>query len=147
MPITGGCRCGAIRYELAVEELPVTYACHCNDCQTWSGSAFAINALLPEALLQITGEVGEFSIDAGERFPSQHLAGAACSTRLANRNAAVPGMVVLRAGTLDRSDELVPAVHIWAKRKQRWLALPKSTPSFDETPSPTEFAAALQGKV
>jgi glutathione-dependent formaldehyde-activating enzyme len=40
--MTGGCQCGAIRYEIA--SLPLLlYTCNCTDCQRQSGSAFALN--------------------------------------------------------------------------------------------------------
>jgi len=42
LPMTGGCQCGAIRYEIA--SLPLLlYTCNCTDCQRQSGSAFALN--------------------------------------------------------------------------------------------------------
>ena len=42
LPMTGGCSCRAIRYEIA--SLPLLlYTCNCTDCQTASGSAFALN--------------------------------------------------------------------------------------------------------
>ena len=41
MSFSGGCRCGATRYQLAVETLTAIYCCHCTDCQRWSGSAFS----------------------------------------------------------------------------------------------------------
>jgi hypothetical protein len=34
MPITEGCGCGMIRYVIALDALPPSYACHCRDCQT-----------------------------------------------------------------------------------------------------------------
>ena len=55
--IQGGCRCGAVRYMLVLDALPRTYACHCRDCQTWSGSAFSQQTFLPEAALRVTGPV------------------------------------------------------------------------------------------
>src|SRR3981189_1170177 len=42
LPMTGGCSCGAIRYEIASFPL-LLYTCNCTDCQTASGSAFALN--------------------------------------------------------------------------------------------------------
>jgi hypothetical protein len=42
LPLTGGCSCGAIRYEIASFPL-LLYTCSCTDCQTSSGSAFALN--------------------------------------------------------------------------------------------------------
>jgi hypothetical protein len=42
VPVTGGCSCGAIRYEIASFPL-LLLTCNCTDCQTRSGSAFALN--------------------------------------------------------------------------------------------------------
>lgn len=41
LPQTGGCLCGATRYVLREAPL-VSYACHCTDCQTESGSAWYV---------------------------------------------------------------------------------------------------------
>jgi Glutathione-dependent formaldehyde-activating enzyme len=40
--MTGGCQCGAIRYEIA-SFLLLLYSCNCTDCQRQTGSAFALN--------------------------------------------------------------------------------------------------------
>ena len=56
MPVTcGGCRCGAVRYTLAPDALSRTYASHCRDGQTWTGSAFSQQTFLPAASLSVTG--------------------------------------------------------------------------------------------
>lgn len=144
MSVAGGCRCSAIRYEVAVEALPLSYACHCRDCQTWSGSGFALHAMLPESLFTLSGAFHQFQLEGVEAMLSDHVGCAACSTRIANRNGAIPNMIILRAGTLDRSDELVPAVHIWTKRKQAWLAIPQDSAAFEESPTPEQFATAIQ---
>ena len=34
------------------------------------------------------------------------------------------GLVVVRAGTLDESEQLAPELHLWTSRKQPWVALP-----------------------
>ncbi|WP_429592310.1 GFA family protein [Sphingomonas zeicaulis] len=143
MPVVGGCRCGKLRYTVELEALPPSYACHCLDCQTWSGSAFALHALLPESLVILSGTTVDFGIDSDEAMVSTQIACPACMTRIANRNDAVPGMLILRSGTLDRSDEIIPVAHIWTRRKQLWLDI-GDAPSFAETPSPAQFAAALQ---
>src|SRR3569832_906940 len=44
MAITGGCHCGAIRYEIEGEAL--THAlCHCTDCRRCAGAPPAIGAM------------------------------------------------------------------------------------------------------
>jgi len=55
-----------------------------------------------------------------------------CHTRIYNSNSARPGVVVVRAGTLDRSDELDIVAHIWVKRKQPWLKLSEDVPTWPE---------------
>ena len=40
LPLSGGCQCGGVRYEIKAKPLTV-YVCHCTECQRQSGSAFA----------------------------------------------------------------------------------------------------------
>ena len=40
MQITGGCHCGAIRYQAEIEDPHRVSVCHCTDCQTLTGSPF-----------------------------------------------------------------------------------------------------------
>jgi len=143
MPITGSCRCNAVTYQLRVDALPDSYVCHCLDCQTWSGSAFAEHALLPEKLIALEGETTTYARDSNG-FVSEQIICKICHTRIYNRNSAVPGMIVLRAGTLTASDRLAPMAHIWVKRKQDWVVIPAGIPAWPESPTPTEFGEALR---
>lgn len=142
MTIEGGCRCGAARYTLALDRLPPVYCCHCRDCQTWSGSAFSMQAVVGEGAIAATGPIVEYaSTSPGGSTSRQRLCGT-CHTRLWNTNSARPGLAVVRAGSLDASDTLVPRAHIWVKRKQPWVVL-NDVPSFAEAPDPAAFFAAL----
>lgn len=135
-PITVGCRCGAVRYSLAIPGLPVTYACHCHDCQSWGGSAFSQNSWLPEDAISVTGPVALYKREGtGGRISRQRVCGV-CHTRIYNTNSIRPGVMILRAGTLDRSDEFDCAAHIWTKRKQAWIAIPDGVPSWLESAPP-----------
>lgn len=141
--VEGGCRCGAVRYSFVGEALPRTYACHCRDCQTWSGSAFSQQILLPGAALRSTGPLVVYEPGNPSGPVSLQRICGVCQTRVYNTNSARPGVVVVRAGTLDRSDELDVAAHIWVKRKQPWLQLPKGVPTWREGASLTELLQAL----
>ena len=141
--IEGGCRCGRVRYALALDALPRTYACHCRDCQTWSGSAFSQQTFLPAAALSVTGPVVVYELTTPSgRVSTQRVCGV-CHTRVYNSNSARPGLVVGRAGTLDRSDELDVVAHIWTKRKQPWLMLPDGVPTWPEGAPQSELLQAL----
>jgi len=144
VPIEGGCRCGQVRYQASVEGLPKVYACHCLDCQTWSGSAFSLQMVLPESALTVTGEPALYErvSDDGERT-SRQRACPVCFTRVYNTNTARPGLAVLRAGTLDRSDELQIVAHIWTKRMLDGVAIPDGVARWDEGAPPIDLLAAL----
>ncbi|BCW87463.1 hypothetical protein sos41_05920 [Alphaproteobacteria bacterium SO-S41] len=142
--IEGGCRCGAVRYAIPGPDLPRTYACHCLTCQTWTGSAFSLQCVVPEAALEVTGtpHLYERVSDDGARLSRQRGC-AQCMTRVYNTNSARPGMAVIRAGTLDRSDELKIVAHIWAKRKLDGIEIPAGIPAWPEGAPPAEFMAAM----
>ena len=125
--LTGGCLCGAVCYraELTMRFRP--YACHCTDCQTRSGSAFGIQQSVLTADLTVSGELVR-----GEHVqPSGAAAGifacTKCLTRIYTDNDRRPGIVNLRAGTLDSSRDLVPAAHLWTASKLAWVVIPEGT--------------------
>lgn len=140
--VTGGCRCGACRYTLDVPALPPVYACHCHICQRWSGSAFSVQALTAEASLEVTGPVVVYEIVTEDRTSVQRLCGE-CHSRLYNTNTRRPGVAVLRAGTLDRSEELVCRAHIFTNYKQAWVRLDDDIPQWGEAAEPAAFMAVM----
>lgn len=144
MTVEGGCRCGAVRYALAVDRVPLAYACHCLQCQTWSGSAFSEQILLREDQIAVEGPVVLYELTTEDRISRQRMCGI-CHTRIFNTNTRRPGIAVVRAGTLDRSDEIDVVAHIWVKRKQPWLALPEGVPAWPENAPAEAFMAAAGG--
>jgi hypothetical protein len=142
--IEGGCRCGRIRYRVAAHQLPNAYACHCRDCQTWSGSAFAMQYITREEHFEVTGDPALFELVApdGART-SRQRACPVCFARVFNTNTGRPGYAVVRAGTLDRSDELKIVAHIWTKRKVQGIDIPDGVPAWPEGAPVADFMAAL----
>jgi len=143
MTVTGGCKCGAVRYALALDASPPVYCCHCLTCQSWSGSAFSENAPVPEAALDVSGPVVEYLFTNPSGSQSHQRFCATCHSRIYNTNSARPGIAMLRAGTLDDSAAIVPRAHIWVKRKQPWVSIAPDVPVFEESAPPAEFAAIL----
>ena len=143
MAIGGGCRCGSVRFEVAMEAAPPVYACHCRDCQTWSGGAFAEHFMIPEGMLTVSGPLAQWAHQNESDVQSVQQVCATCHTRIFNTTSAAPGLAVVRAGALDDSDRLTPIAHIWTSRKQPWIAIPEGTPSWPQTPTAEEFAEAV----
>ena len=140
--IEGGCRCGACRYQIAVVDLPPVYACHCHICQRVSGSAFSVQALVAEDKLTVTGPIVVREIATEDRVSVQRFCGD-CLARIYNTNTRRPGIAVVRAGTLDRSEELECRAHIFTAYKQAWVTLPADVPQWPEMAPPAEFVAVL----
>lgn len=142
--LEGGCRCGRIRYRFPIEGPPRAYACHCHDCQTWSGSAFSLQVVIPEDQLELTGEPALYERPStdGTRLSRQRGC-PVCFTRIFNTNTARPGLAVVRAGTLDRSDEVAIVAHIWMKRKMQGITIPDGVPTWPEGASADELRAAV----
>ncbi len=116
-PITGGCLCGACRYETAAEPLNIR-VCHCRLCQKATGAAFYARVQVPIETLSIAGPVGWYpSSDAVARGFCPN-----CGTTLFSRRDG-GGVIGLAMGSLDEADRFRPTEHIWVSSKQAWLTL------------------------
>jgi hypothetical protein len=143
MALTGGCRCGSCRYTLDYPTPPVSYACHCLNCQTMSGSGFVVQAFVPAPRYALTGDTIDWAhANAQGQVTTQRFC-AICKTRLFSTNDGRPGMVLVRIGTLDDSDAVTPAVHMWTKRKLPWITLPPDAETFAEGVPPARMMALL----
>src|SRR5215469_13651803 len=54
LPQTGGCQCGAIRYEIG-EAPELVYTCHCTECQRLTGSAFSMALVVAGSAFHLDG--------------------------------------------------------------------------------------------
>ena len=61
--LTGGCRCGAIRYECP-DAVIFAGHCHCRDCQYASGGAYSTVVGVASESVTIEGETSAFTVDA-----------------------------------------------------------------------------------
>jgi hypothetical protein len=56
LPLTGGCTCGGVRYEVSEPPVKATY-CHCTRCQRRTGTAASAQArIAPGSLRIVAGE-------------------------------------------------------------------------------------------
>ena len=93
-PMTGGCLCGAVRYE-STGEPGFALLCHCRDCQRQSGSAFAAGWRVPAAGFRVTqGEPKLYvrAADSGNQITRAFCPD--CGTMLFLRVSARPGWSV-----------------------------------------------------
>jgi hypothetical protein len=132
MAHTGGCLCGKIRYTLNADPL-LCVTCHCKNCQRQAGSALSIIIGVPEAAVQIVGEVTTYNDtgDSGATVRRQFCN--TCGSPVFTRIDSPPGMMFIKAGTLDDTTMLKPAFHCYTKSKQDWVDL-GTIPAFETVP-------------
>lgn len=139
LPLTGGCGCGAVRYEIAQAPMEV-YACHCTDCQRFTSSAFSIGVVVPETAFHLTGKEAvaapAYVAESG-RVKSRRIC-PSCGTWVygtPRQATQIPGMVrIVRGGTLDDTSWLRPTAHYWTRSKQAWVLLPEADAQFETQP-------------
>ena len=135
MMITGGCHCGAIRYEAQGEAL--THAlCHCTDCRRHAGAPMVAWTMYKQQSVRLTKGAPK-TYCSSEHGRRQFCAD--CGTGLFYTNATVlPGIVDVQSGTYDDPD-LVPArLHIQVAERLRWMAHAHELPIFERFPPPAE---------
>ena len=118
---TGGCQCGAVRYEIQAEPLTL-YVCHCRDCQRQSGSGFGMSLPVPrESLVLLSGQPHEWRrrAESGREVVCQFCGD--CGTRLFHLPSRNPKVANVKPGTLDDTGWLEPVGQLWTSRRQPWV--------------------------
>ena len=134
-PLTGGCTCGLVRYQVLAEPL-IVHACHCRNCQNQTGGPHVINALLEAELIkQTAGEVESIEVPTPSGKGQTIVRCKSCQVAVwSHYDFGGLGKQVsfLRVGTLDHSDVFAPDVHIYTASKQPWYLIHPSHQSADE---------------
>ena len=132
-PFTGGCMCGAVRYECSAEPV-MTANCHCRDCQRATGGAYASVLLVPRKAVTITGEVKYYDVkgDSGNILSRGFCP--TCGSRLFGRPAVMSEVMGILAGSLDDPSGHKPAIDIYTASAQPWDYLNPELPKFPKAP-------------
>ena len=108
LPLTGGCLCGGVRYEISAPLVVASY-CHCTRCQRRTGGAAECSARVAPGSLRITaGEELIKSWDPPDGFKDVFCSN--CGGALWSQNPADPEMIAVRMGTFD-SDPVIRPTH------------------------------------
>ena len=120
-PLTGGCLCGAVRYEVTEPLVSASY-CHCTRCQRRTGSAAAASArVAPGSLRIVSGEelIAEWVPDEGyaKCFCS------ACGGALWSKHPET-GAKSVRMGTFDGDPGIRPQWRSFVAYAASWEPIP-----------------------
>jgi hypothetical protein len=104
-----------------------------------TGSAFAQQYPVPEKKFRITGALVQAEVAEPDGLSSVHRHCKACLCRLFATSERRPGLVIVRAGTLDGSAGITPILHLYTSTKQPWLVLPAGVAAFTGAASQDQF--------
>ncbi|MBI3708151.1 MAG: GFA family protein [Proteobacteria bacterium] len=130
---TGGCACGAIRYEIAAEPMKAGH-CQCRDCQRATGAGHGSFMAFPDATLKLTGtpKYHEVKADSGNTVRRGFCPN--CGSFLLGRNSGMTGMVAICAASLDDPTVFKPQMLLYASSGQAWDHVDPALPRFPKMP-------------
>lgn len=134
MKLTGGCYCGALRYEAEGEPM-LKAQCHCRACQSYSGGAPNLFMVMPAAGFRyVKGTPKSFRLeDRPDRVTRDFCA--TCGTGVASHRPGLPA-VILKIGTLDDPALFKgPRAAVFAAEKQAFHIIPEGVHAFDGLPT------------
>jgi hypothetical protein len=122
LPLTGGCLCGGVRYEITEPLVSAVY-CHCTRCQRRTGTAAAASArVAPDSLHIVSGAdlVRSYVPDAGfaKCFCDR------CGSALWSVDPDDPTNIGVRLGGLDGDPGITPDARQFVRYAAVWEPIP-----------------------
>ena len=127
--LTGGCLCGAVRYEASGAPLNVR-VCHCRLCQKATGQAFFARAMYPVERVSITGDTRRFA--SSEHV--ERLFCPVCGSGVFAQRASRRDLIAITLGSLDDPGALKLEVQIWTSSRIGWVEALGEVPGYPEWP-------------
>ena len=127
--LTGGCMCGAVRYETAGEALNVIN-CHCRSCRKHTGAPGATLAVYKASQVEFSGEdrkIYDSSPGVGRGFCAR------CGTPLSWETGlgALGRVTALHISGFDTPDALKPRAHSFYTEKISWFDFADQLPRYE----------------
>ncbi len=139
-PITGGCLCGAVRYQISAPAIDVTY-CHCRMCQRFTGGLIVAGAQFPiEAFRFTQGDPKYYrSSPIAERGFCADCGSSLIYRALEKAKGSDWSWVVL--ANLDNPENFAPAWHLGIESQIPWLDVHDDLPRIRCKDSPAVVEA------
>ncbi len=135
LPLTGGCNCGAVRFEVTAPLRGASY-CHCRRCQRRTGAGASANART---------EPGSFRVVQGEEQlrawkppdGAEKWFCGECGSALFSLASGEPPKVGVRLGAFDADPGVRPAYRQFVAYASPWEPIPDDgLPRYDEAAPP-----------
>ena len=133
-PFSGGCACGAIRYESTAEPVLMLH-CHCRDCQRASGGPFSSYVIVPtEAFKLLQGALRFHASPSEAGGQTRRGFCPECGPPIAVNADAAPHIVAIRTASLNDPSWFNPQVDVWTSDAHPWDHMKPALPKFEKYP-------------
>ncbi len=130
---TGGCLCGALRYEPRGEPLFMGH-CYCADCRKASGSGFIPFMAFAADVLTFSAPTRTFVCTSARGSDAVRNSCPTCASLVFGGPVGETDSHTIYAGSLDDPSGFHPTVAIFAKGRPDWAVIPKGLTVFDGLP-------------
>lgn len=120
--LTGGCACGAVRFELSEPLTSATY-CHCTRCQRRTGTAASANGAARQSSFQVVRGEDRLSAWKPEGGWEKWFCGS-CGSALFSRNPADHSRIGVRLGAIDGDPGIRPSARQFVAYAAPWETIP-----------------------
>ena len=142
-PQTGHCLCKDVEFRLTEDPLTV-YLCHCTDCQTQSGSSFALSMIVRAEAIEVEkGNPRESSVELEDGRLRMGSRCQRCFTAMWGSSSA-EGFAVVEPGTFDDTSWFWPVGHIWTRSAQPWFPMPEDSILIETQPTPDQIVELVR---
>ena len=131
--LTGGCLCGALRYEARGEPVNAGYCC-CGDCRRASGSGFIPFMGFASADLTVTGQTRQFRSPAARGGEAVRNFCPTCGGLVFGGVVGESESHTVYAGSLDDPSAFRPTMAIFNRQRPDWVVLPEGLAVFEALP-------------
>jgi hypothetical protein len=133
-PYTGGCACGAIRYEISGEPM-FSNDCQCRDCQRKSGTGHGSYLTFPSrSAVKLEGGATHWDLVGDSGNVKTRAFCPTCGSPVYLTFAAMPDLFTIHAGSLDDPGRYKPQAVTYTVRGLAWDHLDPDVPKFETMP-------------
>lgn len=133
MQISGRCLCGGVSYQTSMAPV-FQFNCHCRDCQRSTGAAFAPVAFFPAAAFSLQGELRYYAGTAASGQTIRRGFCPTCGAQVVGETTSAPGVISIRAGTLDDLSVYQPHADIFVSQAAPWDCMNPELAKFSAMP-------------
>jgi hypothetical protein len=130
---TGGCLCGAVRYEAQGEPLYAGH-CYCEDCRKASGSGFIPFMGYARESVRFSGQPRQFTSKAANGNDAVRNFCGVCGGLVFGGTVGKDRQFTIYAGSLDDPTAFRPRVAIFTRNRPGWAVVPPGLKVFEGLP-------------